>query len=242
MAIDALILSRDPDVINVFRNVMEDAGITIEESIAAGDSLQRLAKHRFDAVVVDCDGVPDGADVIEALRKGKSNKSSITFAVVGKNKDMSKLASEQGATFVLHKPISTETVFRSMKASHGLILRERRRYLRHSVETYAHIEMTKHGEMQVSVTDISEGGCAISVPYRQNLAGEGTMRLMLPDTKEMIEGKMEVMWCKPDGSIGIKFGQLTLSSKKRLMDWLNSRADAAGLARDFKMGKRKTGS
>jgi CheY-like chemotaxis protein len=239
MAIDALILSKDPDVINVFRNVMEDSGITIDESITAGDSLQRLAKHRYDAVVVDCDCVADGTDVIEALRKGKSNKSSITFALVGNDNDMRKLASSQGATFVLHKPISTETVFRSMKASHGLILRERRRYLRHSVDSYAHIAVEKHGEMQVSVSDISEGGCAINIPYRHQLSGWGTIRLMLPDIKEMIEGKMEIVWCKPDGDAGVKFGQLTMASKKALMDWLNSRADAAGLARDFKMGKRK---
>src|SRR6184192_2752449 len=98
MAIDALIVSRDPDVINVFRNVMEDAGIHIDESIAAGDSLKRLAKHRYDAVVVDCDGVPDGADVIEALRTDKSNKNSITFALVGRDAEMRKSVSQQGAT------------------------------------------------------------------------------------------------------------------------------------------------
>src|SRR5438270_2142678 len=202
MAIDALILSKDPDVINVFRNVMEDAGITIEESIAAGDSLQRLAKHRFDAVVVDCDGVPDGADVIEALRKGKSNKSSITFAVVGHDSQARKAVAQQGATFVLYKPISTETVLRSMKASHGLILRERRRYLRHPVQTYAHLAVEKKNELQVNITDISEGGCATSVPYREQLVGTGTIRLMLPDVKEMIEGKIEIMWCRPTGEVG----------------------------------------
>jgi CheY-like chemotaxis protein len=242
MAIDALILSRDPDVINVFRNVMEDAGINIDESTAAGDSLQRLAKHRYDAVVVDCDGVPDGADVIEALRKGKSNKSSITFAVVGREGLGSKAVSQQGATFVLYKPISTETVLRSMKASHGLILRERRRYLRHSVETYAHIQAGKSGEMQVTVIDISEGGCATSVPFKENLSGEGTIRLMLPEVKEMVDGKIEVMWCKPTGQVGVRFVQLTRNSQKHLMEWLNSRADIAGLARDFKMAKRRTGS
>src|SRR5438105_8164414 len=172
MAIDALIVSRDPDVINVFRNVMEDAGIHIDESIAAGDSLKRLAKHRYDAVVVDCDGVPDGADVIEALRTGKSNKNSITFALVGGDAEMRKSVSQQGATFVLHKPISTETVLRSMKASHGLILRERRRYLRHSVDTYAHLQTGK-SEMQVNVIDISEGGCAVDVPFRDQLTGPG---------------------------------------------------------------------
>jgi len=130
-------------------------------------------------VVVDCDGVPDGADVIEALRKGKSNKSSITFAVVGRDGLGRKAVSQQGATFVLHKPISTDTVLRSMKASHGLILRERRRYLRHAVETHAHVQAGKSNEMQVPVTDISEGGCAINVPFKDKLAGEGTIRLML---------------------------------------------------------------
>lgn len=243
MAIDALIVSRDPDVINVFRNVMEDAGILIEESTAVGDSLQRLAKHRYDAVVVDCDGVPDGADVIEALRKGKSNKSSIAFAVVGRNasSDVSKRVSQQGATFVLHKPISTETVLRSMKASHGLILRERRRYLRHAVDTHAHLNVSRHGEIQVSVTDISEGGCAIQVAFKEQLSGEGTIRLMLPDVKEMVEGKSEIMWCRAGGEAGVRFAKLTPSSQRFLMDWLNSRADAAGLARDFKMAKRRTG-
>src|SRR3954463_10193183 len=240
MAIDALILSKDPDVINVFRNVMEDSGITIDESLTAGDSLQRLAKHRYDAVVVDCDCVADGTDVIEALRKGKSNKSSITFALVGNDNDMRKLASSQGATFVLHKPISTETVFRSMKASHGLIMRERRRYLRHTVDTHAHIELPKLGDVQVNVHDISEGGCAANVSQERQVAGQGSFRLMLPDVKEMIEGKMEIAWCKPNGDIGLKFGQLNVASRKHLMDWLNSRADAAGLSRDFKMSKRRT--
>ena len=242
MAIDALIVSKDPDVINVFRNVMEDSGIHIDESTAAGDSLKRLAKHRYDAVVVDCDGVPDGADVIEALRKGKSNKSSITFALVGNNTELSRSAAQSGATFVLHKPISTDTVFRSMKASHGLILRERRRYLRHAVDTHAHLKVSKHGEMQVTVTDISEGGCASNVPVKTELTGEGTIRLMLPDVKEMIEGKMEVMWCRTNGQAGLRFSKLTPNSQKLLMDWLNSRADAAGLARDFKLAKRKTAS
>ena len=242
MAIDALILSRDPDVINVFRNVMEDSGITIEESTAVGDSLKRLAKHRYDAVVVDCDGVPDGADVIEALRKGKSNKSSITFAVVGHDSQARRAVSQQGATFVLYKPISTETVLRSMKASHGLILRERRRYLRHPVETHAHVKVEKRDEVQVSVADISEGGCAIHISVGENFSGPGTIRLLLPEVKEMLEGKIEIMWCRQDGQAGIKFTQLTGVSQKRLMDWANSRADIAGLARDFKMAKRRTGA
>ena len=238
MAIDALIVSRDPDVINVFRNVMEDSGIHIDESVGAGDSLRRLAKHKYEAIVVDCDGVPDGADVIEAQRKGKSNKNSITIAVVGTDAEIRKTVTQQGATFVLQKPISTETVLRCMKASHGLILQEKRRYLRHAVDTYAHLQVGNQ-ELRVDVTDISQGGCAISVPLKDQLTGEGTIRLMLPEIKEMVEGKSEVMWWRPTGQAGVRFVRLTNNSQICLMEWLNARADAAGLSREFKMAKRR---
>lgn len=233
MSLEALIVSRDPDVINVFRNVMEAAAINVDESKAVGDSLMRLAKRRYDAVVVDCDGVPDGADVIEALRKGKSNRSSITFAVVNRGSESSKAASQYGATFVLQKPISTDAVMRSIKASHSLIVREKRRYMRHPVETYAHLQVGKSPELQVSVTDISEGGMSVTVPSKDKLSGEGTLRLVMPEDKSMLQGKIEIMWTRPDGRAGVRFITLTGQSKDELITWLNSRTDIAGWSRAF---------
>jgi CheY-like chemotaxis protein len=233
MSLEALIVSRDPDVINVFRNVMESAAINVDESKAVGESLMRLSKRRYDAVVVDCDGVPDGADVIEALRKGKSNRSSITFAVVDRGTDSHKAASKYGATFVLQKPISTDAVMRSIKASHSLIVREKRRYMRHPVETYAHVQVGRDSEVQVSVTDISEGGMSVTVPQDRKLSGEGTLRLIMPEDKSMLQGKIEIMWQKPDGRTGVRFITLTGKSKDELIAWLNARTDLAGWSKAF---------
>jgi len=56
----------------------------------------------------------------------------------------------------------------------------------------------------------------------------------------MLDAKIEVMWSRPSGEAGIRFVQLTRNSEKRFLEWLNSRADIAGLARDFKMAKRKS--
>ena len=233
MSLEALIVSRDPDVINVFRNVMESAAINVDESTAVGESLFRLARRRYDAVVVDCDGVPDGADVIEALRKGKSNKSSITFAVVDRGSETSRTISKHGATFVLQKPISTDAVMRSIKASHSLIVREKRRYTRHPVETYAHLQVGSSPELQVNVTDISEGGIAIVVPSNDKVTGEGTMRLIMPEDKNMLQGRVEVMWSRTDGKAGVRFITLTGKSKDELIEWLNSKTDISGWAKTF---------
>jgi len=238
MSLDALIVSRDPDVINVFRNVMEAAAINVDETKAVGESLQRLAKHRYDAVVVDCDGVPDGADVIEALRKGKSNRSSITFAIVNGKTQSIKTASQYGATFILQKPISTDAVMKSIKASHSLIVREKRRYMRHPVDTYAHVQVGKNPEVQVGVTDISEGGMSVTVPAQKKLSGEGTLRLVMPEDKSMLQGKIEIMWTRDDGRAGVRFITLTGKSKDELLAWLNSRADIAGWSRAFGASKR----
>jgi CheY-like chemotaxis protein len=233
MSLDALIVSRDPDVINVFRNVMEAAAINVDETKAVGESLVRLAKRRYDAVVVDCDGVPDGADVIEALRKGKSNRSSITFAVVERGSDTCKIASKYGATFVLQKPISTDAVMKSIKASHSLIVREKRRYMRHPVDTYAHVQVGQESEMQVAVTDISEGGMSVTAPVNKKLSGAGTLRLIMPEDKAMVQGKIEIMWTRADGKAGVRFITLTGQSKDELIAWLGARSDIAGWSRAF---------
>ena len=239
MSLEALILSSDPELVGVFRHVMEGAGLTIESSQTLDHSLARLAIHRFDAVVVDCADTPQNASIIDAMRKGKSNKTSITYAVLGAKSSMREVY-DQGVTFVLHKPLSIESVMRCMRASHGLIQRERRRYFRHPVDTHAHLTVGKEPEIQVVATDISEGGVALNLPYRNRIAGEVSIRLMLPEIKFMVEAKGEVMWCKPDGKAGIKFGAMASASKKELCDWLNSRADLAGLARTF--GKAKKSS
>lgn len=233
MSLEALIVSRDPDVINVFRNVMESAAISVDESKAVGESLVRLSTHRYDAVVVDCDGVPDGADVIEALRKGKSNKSSITFALVDGNAESRRKVSDCGATFVLHKPISTEAVMKGIKAIHPLIVREKRRYMRHPVDTYAHLQVGRDSELQVAVTDISEGGMSVTAPQDRKLSGEGTLRLVLPEDKSMLHGKIEIMWQRQGGKHGVRFITLTGKSKDELIAWLNARTDLTGWSRAF---------
>ena len=129
MALQALLLSRDPEVHRTIRRVFDSANIDLDLSNNADQARHILTRRKYDAVLVDCDDMSNGPVVLRELRQGKSNKSCIAFAVVS-GKTSIQQAFEMGANFVLDKPISLDRATRSVRAAQGLIMRERRRYHR----------------------------------------------------------------------------------------------------------------
>src|SRR5258708_5929214 len=132
MPAQALILSRDEKLIGTFTRAFSSISITAQSDAQVGNTLRLLSKNKYDAVVVDCDHSSDAADVLLAIRSGKSNKNAIVFAVL-QGQELRKEALESGANFMLEKPLSTDKVMHSIRAAHGLILAERRRYSRFPV-------------------------------------------------------------------------------------------------------------
>src|SRR5215469_16922619 len=105
MALEALLLSRDPEVQKTMHRVLNEANIDVQVCSSAEDAMQILNRHKYDTFVVDCDDVPAAPMVLQQLRKGKSNKSCIAFALVN-GRTTVRQAFEMGANFVLDKPIS----------------------------------------------------------------------------------------------------------------------------------------
>src|SRR5512140_1571433 len=102
MALDALLLCRDPGLLLVMRRGLEELGIRPEVCSTAPAASQILAHRKFEAIIVDCDGVEGGREVLRSLRTVPSNKNSIVFAVVHKVTSL-RDAFEMGANFVLDK-------------------------------------------------------------------------------------------------------------------------------------------
>ena len=82
MNLDSLLISQDADLLGVLRPALEKISVNIEvcEGSRAGNDL--LAKRKFDAVIVDCDDLQNGFDLLSALRQTQSNAKSVAFAVV----------------------------------------------------------------------------------------------------------------------------------------------------------------
>src|SRR5215468_5210273 len=223
MALEALLLSRDPQVLKTLGKVLDEANIDLQTCSNAEDALQILNRHKYDTFVVDCDDIPAASLVLEQLRKGKSNKSCIAFALVN-GKTTIQQAFEMGANFVLDKPISMDRATRSVRAAQGLIMRERRRYHRHLLRATGAILVDAGAELPISITNISHGGISIECNRQLDEGGAARLKFLLPGVKRALEIKGEVMWSNPEGQAGIRFQVVAADVKKELDSWLERRA------------------
>ena len=223
MALEALLLTSDPQVTRTLHRVMNEANIELQVCSTAEDALEILNRHKYDTFMVDCDDVPAAPQVLQQLRKGKSNKSCIAFALVNGRTSIRE-AFEMGANFVLDKPISAERAMRSVKAAHGLIMRERRRYHRHLVSASGNIVVDGATELPVSILTISEGGVSIECARQLEPGSAARLRILLPGAKYALDLKGEVMWSDTEGRAGVRFQALSPDTKRALDSWLEKRA------------------
>jgi ActR/RegA family two-component response regulator len=224
MSARALILSRDQKVILACTRAFATVSISADSDQQVGNTLLLLSKHKYDAVVVDCAHSADAADVLLAIRSGRSNQKAIVFAVL-QDQATRKDAAEAGANFVLEKPLSVDKVTRSVRAAHGLIVAERRRYSRFPVKAQVFLQdLSDPLETPGQLINISDSGVALSLQSKGSKKNATVkVRFVLPGSTAMIAGNAEVAWSKDNGEVGIRFTQLSKSSRDELREWLQHR-------------------
>jgi CheY-like chemotaxis protein len=134
MTLESLLLSADAEVVRVLRPTLEKLSIEVEICQEAKKAIDILIAEKFDAVIVDCDDLQGGLEVLQGLRATPSNRNSVTFAVLNGKKTTTQEAFDMGVNFVLQKPISTLNASRCFHAALNFMERERRRYYRHPVK------------------------------------------------------------------------------------------------------------
>ena len=105
MTLESLLVTRDQQVIGVLRPALEKLSIDVEVCRGARSGNEILQFEKFDAVIVDCDDLDGGLDLLQGLRKSLSNKNSVSFAILN-GSTTTQAAFDMGAKFVLQKPIS----------------------------------------------------------------------------------------------------------------------------------------
>ena len=162
MTLESLLLSRDAEVVRVLRPTLEKLSIEVEICQEAKKASEILISEKFDAVIVDCDDLPGGLEVLQGLRATPSNKNSVTFAVLNGKKTTTQEAFGMGVNFVLQKPISNLNASRCFHAALSFMERERRRYFRQPVKMPVRVVLDEK-ELRATSTNISEGGIALHV-------------------------------------------------------------------------------
>lgn len=223
MGIQSLLLSSDPEVLSVIQPALDKLGVQLEIHTAADPACKALSAKKFDAIIIDCADGMGSLDLLCWVRSKTANKNSISFAILNSETNM-RAAFDMGASFVLQKPVSPAGVVRSFSAAHGLMVRERHRYARHTLETRVTICFVSGKKMHAFSSNISERGIAVRLP--EALPGDpiSLLKFVLPDDKSPMVAKAQVAWADNLGRAGLKFLELAPTSRANLQLWLNQRS------------------
>ena len=221
---ESLLLSGDAEVVRVLRPTLEKLSIEVEICQEAKKASEILIAEKFDAVIVDCDDLQGGLEVLQGLRATPSNKNSVTFALLNGKKTTTQQAFGMGVNFVLQKPISALNAARCFNAALNFMERERRRYYRQPVKMPVVVVLGEK-KLKATCTNISEGGIALIL--HQALPKSATTRLqfVLPETKLALDVEAEVAWVDIKGHVGLRFHNVPASSQELLEKWLNEQME-----------------
>ncbi len=219
MNLESLLISRDAALLGVLRPTLEKMSVSVEVCAAAQTGGEMLGKRKFDAVIVDCDDLQGGVELLKNLRSTRSNASSVAFAVLNGGTTTQE-AFQIGANFVLQKPLTPLNATRCFNAALNFMVKERRRYFRHPVEMAVKISLPEGLELTGTTTNLSEGGMALRVAGKLPKSAEARLQFTLPGSHTSLEVKGNIAWADPTGNAGIKFVEVPQSSQYQLEKWL----------------------
>jgi CheY-like chemotaxis protein len=227
MTLDSLLVSRDSDVVRVLQTTLEKLSINVEVSAGARTGNETLSKAKFDAIIVDCDDLQGGVEVLRTLRKTPSNKTSVSFAILN-GKTTTQQAFEMGANFVLQKPLTSSSTLRCFNAALSFMVRERRRYFRCPVEMPVVLTFPQGEERPAVSSNLSEGGMAVQIDNASPNTLLSKVRFTLPGTKVVMEPTGEIVWSDKRGRAGVRFLEVPDSSREQLERWILRRLETSG--------------
>jgi len=224
MQLEALLLSRDPEILRVIRPALEKLTIDVEICQDARKAGEIITSEKFDAVLIDCDDVPGAREVLQGLRTTASNRNSVAFAILNGRKTTTQEAFGMGVNFVLQKPISPVNASRCLNAALNFMMRERRRYFRQPVKMLVRV-MLGEKELRATSTNISEGGIALM--FKEALPKGVTPRLQftVPEINLAIDVETDVAWADLKGRAGFRFLSVPQNSLEQLEQWLNQQME-----------------
>ncbi len=217
MEMKALLLCEDSESTYVLRDVLGELEVALELCHHRDQALDRLLHLRFEAVIVDCQ-VADATDMLRYVRLTGDNKNTVSLALV-ENLGAMQGALDNGANFVLCKPLSAEPVARTVRAMKGLIFRMGRRSVRVQVQTLAFVELNSQAE-QAIILDLSEGGMAIQALAPVEASKVLQIRFDLPGTKKRLQLAGEIAWADASGRAGIRFFDVPPQCLDALKEWI----------------------
>lgn len=224
----ALLVSADDSASEVLGRVLPPSGIAVERFSDVTTALDRLQQFRFDALIVDFEDPISAEAILRQAHRLNSGKPPISVALVADLAQTRDILND-GAHFVLYKPLSEDRARAGLKAVVAMLSRERRRSRRIPVQAPVDLTMSDGRKVEGILIDLSETGMDVLTAEPQAPGVLLSCRFRLPDASFEVNALARVAWANPNGQTGAHFLDLEESVGTDLRTWLQTAA-ASGIA------------
>ncbi len=232
MALQALLFSRDQQVIDLVAEVLKTLDIEVSQCSAGPEAVQRLKATRFDAIIVDNADASGAVMVLSAAKTLPSCEESIGI-VLAVSRNSIGLAQGARSHMVLYRPLSAGRLLNGIKSALGL--RSEGEDARESKRAVTNIPATVRGagldETLIFITNLSKGGAALNVGQSVSSSSIQSIEFSLPDMKENLSASVELVWRDVQGRIGVSFANASPAFTESLEKWLATHSQAQQAAR-----------
>jgi diguanylate cyclase (GGDEF)-like protein/PAS domain S-box-containing protein len=219
----ALLVSADPATIQQFSLALRELSISADACQDAASAALLLKRRKFDAIIVDLQLGEQPEHILDEARLSPSNRTAVTFGIDDNNAEVTS-AFRKKSQFVFERPLSPQSIHKTLKPAYGLILRERRRYFRHPVSIPVIIQCESGQEILGNSVNISAGGMALSMQVPLVPEERVRVQLTLPDHQAPLLAESTICWSKT-GQLGVRFVSMSDEHKSELQVWLSQKLE-----------------
>lgn len=217
----ALVVTQDSGLTAAFMDVSREFGISAQKSRNnKGGVPEELGLSKYEALLIDFETISQTVPILTTVRQSPANRNAVVFAVVG-SPDSRQRARDEGATFLLERPLEDEGIRRVLQAAYGLMTSERRRYFRYAVEMAVQIVRDSGEEVSCRTINISGNGIAISSPVPFQLAEKLQVLMPLQESALPIRATGTVVWDDKHGKTGLSMQCINTAMQMKLDSWLD---------------------
>jgi len=213
----AVLLSSDPAVMSSVLPSLQRLGIASSVCRDVTSAIGILSRQKNDAFFVDRELDPELV-ALSQLRKSPSNRNAVAFAIVPES-DLPEKTANRLAEFVLEKPLTATGVSRTVRAAYGMMLKERRRYFRHSLRIEVDLFAPSSESALVAHTlNLSQTGMALECATPLGAREVVQLRFQLPGSPADIRCSAQIIWTAENGKAGLVFTEI--ENRDKLTAWL----------------------
>jgi DNA-binding response OmpR family regulator len=216
----ALVVTTDQRLSAVFSDISRELGINVHVAATETDVPGELHRKKYEALLIDFDRITDAVPIITCFRQSPWNKQAVVLAIAtGLN--LKQYAISQGANFVFERPFAPGDLRRALQASYEVMIQERRRYFRYSVELPVEV-LRQDGTLRSATTmNVSSAGMAF---LSKNVFQSGEhvkVVFRLEEVETSISTHAVVIWDDKHGKTGVNFRQTDPTLQKAFDAWLD---------------------